>query len=288
MKVPPAFLRRRATRRPLLWCGRLAYRGTPKTPTASEHAQLASPRSISVLACAGALRGSDPPFGNWQRLPVELPFNLFDDKADVAIVERKLPHWSQSGTVAFITWRTLDSMPAAVVKQWFADRDRWLRAHTIDPARSNWREKLYELDRRLVRAFLETFSNRWHDALDDCHGACVLRTPELAEIVAKSLRHFDGDRYLMLDFVVMRNHVHLLAAFPNEEAMLSQCESWKRYTATHINRRLNQHGRLWQQDGFDHLVRSEDQLAYLRRYIAENPQKARLHEGQFEHYSRPL
>jgi hypothetical protein len=39
-----------------------------------------------------------------------LPFCLFDDEADVAVVQRKLPHWSQPGTVAFITWRTLDSM----------------------------------------------------------------------------------------------------------------------------------------------------------------------------------
>jgi hypothetical protein len=34
-----------------------------------------------------------------------LPFHLFDHDADVAIVHRKLPHWSQPGTVAFITWR---------------------------------------------------------------------------------------------------------------------------------------------------------------------------------------
>jgi hypothetical protein len=36
----------------------------------------------------------------------DMPFRLFDYDADVAIVERKLPHWSQAGTVAFITWRT--------------------------------------------------------------------------------------------------------------------------------------------------------------------------------------
>jgi putative transposase len=217
-----------------------------------------------------------------------LPFRLFDDQSDIAIVERKLPHWSQAGTVAFITWRTLDSMPDMVVNQWFADRNRWLSAHAIDPDRPNWREKLHELDRRLVGAFLETFWNRWQDVLDDCHGACVLRTAELAEIVAESLSHFDNDRYLMLDFVVMPTHVHLLAAFPDEHAMLNQCESWKRYTATQINRRLKQHGRFWQQDGFDHLVRNEDQFAYLRRYVAENPQKARLRPGEFKHYSRPL
>lgn len=79
----------------------------------------------------------------------------------------------------------------------------------------------------MVNVFLQTFHNRWQDALDDCHGACALRAPELAEIVAKSSLRFDNDRYLMLDFIVMPNHVHLLAAFPDEEAMRNQCESWK-------------------------------------------------------------
>jgi type I restriction enzyme R subunit len=160
-------------------------------------------------------------------------------------------------------------------------------AHGINPTEPNWREKLAELDQRIASAFQEAFWNRWQDALDACHGACVLRMVELAQIVTKSLRHFDDDRYLMLDFVVMPNHVHLLASFPDEKAMLAQCESWKHNLATQINRRLKQNGRFWQQDGFDHLVRNDEQFAYLRRYIAENPKKARLRVGEFEHYSRP-
>lgn len=217
-----------------------------------------------------------------------LPFHLFDRDADVFVVNRKLPHWSQPGTVAFVTWRTNDSMPAAVLRQWFGDRDRWLRAHGIEPTKVNWRQLLGELNRRIVEAFWELFWNRWHDALDACHGACVLKKPELAKIVADSLHHFDNDRYLMLDFVVMPNHVHLLASFADEEAMLAQCESWKHYTATQINRRIKQHGRFWQQDGFDHLVRNDEQFGYLRRYIAENPGKARLPGGEYQHYSRQL
>lgn len=49
-----------------------------------------------------------------------------------------------------------------------------------------------------------------------CHVACLLRQPVLAKIVADSLRHFDGDRYCLGDFVVMPNHVHLLVAFGSE------------------------------------------------------------------------
>jgi putative transposase len=219
--------------------------------------------------------------------------SLIGARSELTAIEAGMPTWSEAKRdrqkIGSLQTRIkLDSMPAALVKQWFADRDRWLRAHAIDPAQQNWREKLRELDRRLVSAFLETFWNRWQDALDDCHGARVLRTPEIAEIVANSLRHFDGDRYLLFDFVVMPNHVHLLASFPDEDAMLAQCESWKHFTATQINRVLKQRGRFWQQDGFDHLVRNDEQFAYLRRYIADNPEKAGLREGEFKRYSRKL
>ena len=92
----------------------------------------------------------------------------------------------------------------------------------------------------------------------------------------------------MLDFVVMPNHWHALATFPDEQQMLRQIESWKRYTAGRINRRLGQRGQFWQVDDFDHLVRSEDQFLHYRQYIAANPHKCRLQPGEFRHYSRQL
>jgi putative transposase len=83
----------------------------------------------------------------------------------------------------------------------------------------------------------------------------------------------------------MPNHVHLLAAFSDEEAMLAQCESWKHYTAGKINRALNRKGRFWQQDGFDHLVRSLEQFEYLQQYIADNPRRAHLTPTEYLLYS---
>ncbi len=211
------------------------------------------------------------------------PFHVFDHDAELSIVDRRLPHWSQAGTICFVTWRTFDSMPNAVLEQWHTDRARWLKSHGIDPEDPSWRSQLDRLDPKLVREFLDNLWNRWHDELDGGHGACVLRRTELADLVAKSFHHFDGKRYLLLDFVVMPNHVHILVSFPDEEAMLAQCESWKHYTATQINRQLNQRGRFWQQDGFDHLVRSQMQFIYLRRYIADNPRKAGLRAGEYVH-----
>ncbi len=221
-------------------------------------------------------------------MPESFPIHLFDPSIEFTILDRRLPHWAQSGAVVFITWRTDDSMPAAVLAQWRADRCSWLRARGIDPNRSNWQAQLAGLQPAIQNEFHREFSERWHNALDAGHGACVLQRPELAQLVADSLKHFDGDRYLLFDFVVMPNHVHVLAAFREESAMLAQCESWKHYMATKINRVLGRKGRFWEQDCFDHLVRTEVQFLWLRRYIAENPSRARLAQGQFIHFSKPL
>jgi len=215
-------------------------------------------------------------------------FRVFDPGEEVLVLERRLPHWSQAGTLCFLTFRTFDSLPKPVMEAWLRERDDFLRRHGINPLAKDWRQRLGQLSPEIKDVFDRTLSSRWHENLDACHGACVLRQPELAEVVADSLRKFDGDRYELTDFVVMPNHAHLLAAFPDEDAMLKQCESWKHYTAGKINRALGQSGRFWQQDGFDHLVRSADQFDYLRKYIADNPRKANLKPGEYVHYSKQL
>jgi type I restriction enzyme R subunit len=91
----------------------------------------------------------------------------------------------------------------------------------------------------------------------------------------------------MTDFVIMPNHSHMLVIFPNDDAMLSQCAAWKRFTGRRINKRMSDSGRFWQQDGFDHLVRSEEQFESFRRYIASNPKKAGLAANEYFLYSNP-
>ncbi len=86
-------------------------------------------------------------------------------------------------------------------------------------------------------------------------------------------------------FIVMPNHAHLLVAFPDPDALKTQCDSWTHYTGWQINQALGQSGKFWQQEPFDHLVRSPKQYEYLRHYIADNPKKANLHPGEY-HYRR--
>jgi REP element-mobilizing transposase RayT len=213
---------------------------------------------------------------------------LFDPTQDVNVAYRRLPHWSQPGVVTFITWRTWDSLPEKVIHQWQEERAAWLVNHGIDPSASDWQSHVSRLGTAMENEFGRILSDRWNKHLDDCHGACVLRRSDLSVIVADSLQHFDGRRYELTDFVVMPNHVHLLAAFPSSNGMLDQCDSWKHFTASQINRILGRTGRFWKQDGFDHLVRSQEQFGYLREYIANNPVKARLRPGEYRCYSSTL
>jgi putative transposase len=212
---------------------------------------------------------------------------FFDQQQEFTIVQKNLPHWVQAGTVTFITWRAADSLPDEVQSRVTQEREQILRAYGLDPRR-DWKAAVSRLPAvkrgRLHWALFQV----WDNALDLGHGACVLKAPALSEIVGDSLLHFDGQRYFLTDFVVMPNHVHLLATFPSEEALFEQCTSWKRYSARQINQRLDQSGELWQVEQFDHLVRSAEQFEHYRQYIANNPKRARLRIGEYRHYSKHL
>jgi len=212
-------------------------------------------------------------------------FQFFDPKQDYTVASKQLPHWSQAGTLAFITWRTADSLPKQVQLEITRERRQLLEKLGLDPQRDCKAalQKLPAAERGRVRWSLFRL---WDERLDAGSGGCVLGRPELSKIVEESLLHFDCERYVIADSVVMPNHVHLLAAFPDEDAMMSQCTSWKRYTGRQINGLLGQDGEFWQVEQFDHLVRSEEQFQHYRRYIAENPRKARLAARSFRWYSK--
>ena len=181
----------------------------------------------------------------------------------------------------FITFRTDDSLPACVVKLWLEQRDDWLRRQGIDPRSADWEAQLRLLPVRLRRQFHAIFSEEYLAHLDRGHGDCVLRHPEVSQIVEEGLLYFNDDRYQLTDFVIMPNHVHVLAGLLGDTDIVRQCYSWKKNMALGINRLLRHKGRFWHEESFDHLVRSEGQFTMLREYVANNPKKAGLHEGDF-------
>ena len=247
----------------------------------------------------------------------------FDPKQDHTIAYKRLPHWAQAGTVCFITWRTADSLPKEAIARLSRQRLEIFKQFQIRLGIGeceSWNDSPTGLSlARLppeVRAKLHwSLFTAWDEQLDHAAGACVLREPELSQIVMNSLRHFDNDRYVLTDAVVMPNHVHLLVAFRDEDSLITQCTSWKRFTATQINRWLRTrnakeenlshgmtelrssvvprprsqpplNGEFWQVEQFDHLVRSPEEFDRYRRYIAENPGKARLPVGSFRYLTK--
>jgi type I restriction enzyme R subunit len=102
--------------------------------------------------------------------------------------------------------------------------------------------------------------------------------------VADGLKHFDGERYELGDFVVMPHHVHLLVGLSGDTDIEQQCYSWKKFTATQINRKLGRSGRFWQEESFDHLVRSPESFERFREYIAQNGPSAGLRPNNYLHY----
>ena len=85
--------------------------------------------------------------------------------------------------------------------------------------------------------------------------------------------------YQLDAWVVMPNHFHALVEPCQGTTLGAIVKSWKGGSAREINLLLGRQGTLWQPEPFDHIVRSEAQLEHFRRYIAENPAKARLKSG---------
>lgn len=158
----------------------------------------------------------------------------FDPEGELLISAHCRPHWSQAGAVVFVTFRLHDSIPREVLTRWDREKQEWLRQHGHDTS-IHWASVVPTLVESERAAFFRKFDRCREEFLDSCHGSCLLRRPDLAAIVSEVLLHFDGTRYRMGDFVVMPNHVHLMAIFPTAEAMKAACASWLHYSAFRIN-----------------------------------------------------
>jgi REP element-mobilizing transposase RayT len=222
-------------------------------------------------------------------------FHALDRDSEIEITERNLPHWFQVDAAVFITFRLADSLPKEVVIRMLAELREWLRRNSMPSALADVIFEANEIhyDRIMNdispiqrREFKKLTDRLFHRSLDDCHGACLLKNPALATIVSDAIKHFDGDRYDLDSFVIMPNHVHAIVQFRQEGGLSTIGQSWMRYTAREINKRIGRTGVLWQPEPFDHVIRSPEQFEYLQRYIAANPSKAKLVEGEYLYWKR--
>ena len=159
--------------------------------------------------------------------------------------QRRLPHWDVVGRPLFVTFRLHDSLPAG----------------RTFPPQSLPGKAFVVIDRLLDTAR---------------SGPLYLKQPEIAEVVTGALR--DGERkfqrYELHAFTVMPNHVHLLVT--PRVVPTRWLGPIKGFTGFRANQILGRRGAFWQNESYDHLVRSDAEFQRIRRYIEVNPVKAGL------------
>ena len=179
-----------------------------------------------------------------------------------------LRHCDFPNLIQFVTFRLDDSMPAARRSEW---------AHLLEI--ENVRER---------RAQLENY-------LDRGIGKCWLRYKYVADLTEKTLLHFHNDRYELLAWCIMPNHVHVLVNV-QMTPLGKILQSWKRFIATQaeaillerrsptrlVNVAWHEPGRRpalqlqWQREYWDTYMRNHEQELKAIRYIENNPVKAGL------------
>lgn len=160
-----------------------------------------------------------------------------------------VPHYDEPGLFQLVTFRLHDSLPAIKIAEL-----------------KNPRLSLSDGQRREA---LERY-------LDAGHGACYLRESRVAQLAQDTLLHFDGERYRLLAWVVMPNHLHVLAQFLADHPLSKVMHSWKSYIANQGNKLLGRSGRFWQREYFDRFIRNERHYRNAVQYVESNPVRAGL------------
>jgi REP element-mobilizing transposase RayT len=164
-----------------------------------------------------------------------------------------LPHWDHPGMIQSVNFRMGDSLPLTVV-------EKWKNEFALQP--ENGRD--VQLRRRI------------EEYLDAGHGECWLRRTEIARTVEGALLHFDEQRYRLLAWCIMPNHVHALIETRESFPLADVLHSWKSYTSHEANKLLQRHGEFWQREYLDRFVRNAEHYESVIAYIEENPVKAGL------------
>ncbi len=181
----------------------------------------------------------------------------------------RLPHWTKEGAIYAVSFRLADSVPAHILEGWRLERQSILQRA------EDQKRELTDFERKELERL---YSERIESYLDAGRGECVLHDRRAAEIATKALNHFDGQRYDLIAWAVMPNHIHVIVK-PCEGNELSEIlHSWKSFTAKEINKAIGREGKLWMPEYYDHLIRDEEDLWNQITYVLKNPSKADLRD----------
>ena len=165
-----------------------------------------------------------------------------------------IPHFDAPKLIQHVSFHLADSLPKQKVKQVLTNV-----------------EALPLNSQRLAKI------QRWQELLDAGHGCCLLRHAKFANIVQDCLLFGDDERYRLLAWVVMPNHVHALIEQQEGWSLSKVVQGWKGYSSREIHRLDADAMRpLWQRDYWDRFIRDEGHFRAVKRYIENNPVRAGL------------
>ena len=169
-----------------------------------------------------------------------------------------LPHFESVEATQHVTFHLADSLPQMALSRLEAE------LKTL-PAEKRDVERRKRLD-------------AWIDA---GHGSCALRKPGIADMVQGSLLTFDSQRYRLLAWVVMPNHVHVLFQPNTGWTVAKIVAAWKKFTARKIRDDCRESGGrtvapVWHREYWDRYIRDRVHFEQAMEYIHLNPVKAGL------------
>ena len=174
---------------------------------------------------------------------------------------RILPHRNSPHLIQSINFRLNDSLPQEILRK-------------IEEELKSLPSSKKEIEKRKKLA-------KW---LDKGLGSCSLAHPEMAQVVFDAFKYYDGDRYILLAWSIMPNHVHVLIETEHELSKIVQ--GWKSFTAKWAFANNKKYGlgiedgakQFWKTEYWDRFIRDEAHFENVVRYIMENPSKAGLGE----------
>lgn len=153
-------------------------------------------------------------------------------------------------------------------------RDLWLSRHP-----QPWNDAE-------ISEYAQKFEHRVDRWLALGRGEAVLKDRGCRAKLLDILMFYEGKETRMDAIVIMPNHVHVLVQLLGNRTLSRLMHSWKSYSSSQLNQMLRRYGPLWGRDYWDRMIRSPTHYRYVRRYIAENPAKARLPESMYTLWMR--
>lgn len=170
----------------------------------------------------------------------------------------KLPHWNQDDTYVFITFRLGDSLPQDLLAQLKSERETWLSLHP-----QPW-------DKQTEHEYHRKFSHKTEEWLDNGYGSCLLKSPEASAIVLETMRHDDGRKYDLVDYVIMPNHVHALVRMIGDNKIQTLAQEWKSVSSHKLRKQFGAEWCGWMKNYYDRTIRDEAHFKNVISYIQKN------------------